>query len=193
MPDASFNSNVNNGVYTAALQTDGKIIIGGFFSSVNGQARSILSRLNADGTLDASFTLTPDSTVNTSAQQPDGKILIGGIFSNISGVARSRLARLNADGTLDMSFNWRQLRFRQGRSGHRAAAGRENNHRRLSRPLTVRLKPWRALMQTARPIRLLTRTSFPLTNLSKMFGRSPCSQTGKFCSAEVSLALRQSD
>jgi len=36
-----------------AVQTDGKIVIGGTFTSVNGTARKNIARLNADGTLDA--------------------------------------------------------------------------------------------------------------------------------------------
>src|SRR5437868_333381 len=45
----------NNWVSTTAIQSDGKIIIGGGFSSYNGAARKLIARLNADGTLDGSF------------------------------------------------------------------------------------------------------------------------------------------
>src|SRR6185436_9203420 len=42
-------------VATLALQSDGRILIGGTFTSVNGTVRSYLARLHADGSLDSSF------------------------------------------------------------------------------------------------------------------------------------------
>src|SRR6476660_7079466 len=42
-------------VSAIALQPDGKILVGGFFTSVNGTSRNQLFRLNADGSLDLSF------------------------------------------------------------------------------------------------------------------------------------------
>ncbi|MFM9006926.1 MAG: delta-60 repeat domain-containing protein, partial [Flavobacteriales bacterium] len=55
--DAGFNpgTGADNIIYATALQTDGKIIIGGQFTSYNGTTRNSIARLNADGTLDASF------------------------------------------------------------------------------------------------------------------------------------------
>ncbi len=96
------NSTIND----AALQTDGKIIIGGAFTTYNGTARNRIARLNADGSLDTSFNVGTgvNSTVNALAIQPDGKVLIGGLFSDVGGTLRNRLARLNSDGSLDASL-----------------------------------------------------------------------------------------
>ncbi|HEX3160974.1 MAG TPA: delta-60 repeat domain-containing protein, partial [Pseudolabrys sp.] len=44
--------NVVGRVYSAAVQSDGKIVIGGDFTAVNGVARSDIARLNSDGGLD---------------------------------------------------------------------------------------------------------------------------------------------
>ncbi|HVQ36065.1 MAG TPA: delta-60 repeat domain-containing protein, partial [Pyrinomonadaceae bacterium] len=92
-------------VATLALQSDGKIVIGGDFK-INGESRNGIARLNSDGSLDASF--NPGTGVNneitTLAVQPDGKIVIGGDFTQYNGVSRPRVARLNADGSLDTSF-----------------------------------------------------------------------------------------
>ena len=44
-----------NDVTALALQTDGKIVIGGSFTSFNGTARNRIARLNSDGTLDTTF------------------------------------------------------------------------------------------------------------------------------------------
>jgi uncharacterized delta-60 repeat protein len=94
-------------VYSVALQTDGKVLIGGNFTSFNGVGRNRIARLNADGSLDTSF--NPGSgagaTVRCVALQPDGKVLIGGMFTSVNGVSRNRIARLNSNGSLDTGFN----------------------------------------------------------------------------------------
>ena len=85
---------------------NGKVFIGGSFTTVAGSTRNRVARLNADGTLDATFDpgAGPDSTVNRIVPQPDGKVLIAGSFTKVSGILRPHLARLNADGTLDVTF-----------------------------------------------------------------------------------------
>ena len=50
--EAAFTASANTIVRTTTIQTDGKILLGGDFSSVNGVTRSRIARLNADGTLD---------------------------------------------------------------------------------------------------------------------------------------------
>jgi uncharacterized delta-60 repeat protein len=45
----------NDWIYAAAIQTDGKILIAGQFTTFNGVARNRLARLNADGSLDLTF------------------------------------------------------------------------------------------------------------------------------------------
>ena len=92
-------------ISASIVQPDGKMLIGGTFSSVLGQPRYNIARLNADGTLDASFNPFATGSVECMALQADGKILIGGSFTSVGGAARNRIARLNADGTADASFN----------------------------------------------------------------------------------------
>jgi uncharacterized delta-60 repeat protein len=107
--DASFNpgSGANNSVRTTAIQSDGKIIIGGSFTSVNGTSISRIARLNSDGSLDTTFNpgSGASSGVETIAIQSDGKIIIGGFFASVNGTSRSRIARLNSDGSLDTTFS----------------------------------------------------------------------------------------
>ena len=111
--DATFNlgTGANSVVRSTSIQSDGKIIIGGYFTSYNGIARNRIARLNTDGTLDTSFNpgtgvSGPFSvTVNTTSIQSDGKIIIGGEFTSYNGIARDKIARLNTDGTLDTTFN----------------------------------------------------------------------------------------
>lgn len=97
----------NDHIYSIVMQTDGKIIIGGAFSTYTGVKRNGIARLNIDGTIDTSFdpVLGTNNEINSIAVQPDGKILIGGNFTTYNGVSRNRVARLNADGTLDTTFD----------------------------------------------------------------------------------------
>jgi uncharacterized delta-60 repeat protein len=107
--DAGFTtgSGFNGTVKKMAEQTDGKIIVGGQFTSYNGTSKNRLLRLNADGTVDNSFLgFVNDGEVNAIAIQADGKILIGGTFGGVNSNGRNRIARLNADGTLDNSFSY---------------------------------------------------------------------------------------
>jgi|GEM_PF-6995658 len=93
-------------IYCMALQSDGKIMIGGTFASFNGVARANIARLNADGSVDTSF--NPGSGTNnevvTISLQSTGKIIAGGLFTTYNGAA-GRLVRLNTDGSRDTTFN----------------------------------------------------------------------------------------
>ncbi|MDQ7960901.1 T9SS type A sorting domain-containing protein [Flavobacterium lindanitolerans] len=110
--DTSFNigtgfSGAGYKVSTIAVQPDGKIIVGGWFTNYNGHARNRIVRLNADGSLDTSFNIGTgfNDAIKEIALQPDGKILATGFFTSYNGQTQNRIARLNTDGTLDASFN----------------------------------------------------------------------------------------
>jgi uncharacterized delta-60 repeat protein len=111
-----FDPNANSIVNTLALQPDGKILMGGYFTQLDPQGTGALSagyiaRINHDGTADTSFTASTNNVVRTMLLQPNGQILIGGTFTMVqptgskTQVARNYSARLNADGTLDTVFN----------------------------------------------------------------------------------------
>jgi uncharacterized delta-60 repeat protein len=96
-------------VYAAALQPDGRVLIGGSFSTIDSQARSRVARLEADGSLDSTFapgafTGGAVPVVWDLARQPDGKVLVAGSFTAVGGQARTAIARLNDDGSLDTTF-----------------------------------------------------------------------------------------
>lgn len=100
-------------VNSAALQSDGKILVGGTFSSVNGVTDPGLARLNADGSLDSGFLASGFARSNNSSRvrgivvQPDGLIVISGSFRTGTGPSLERMAvlRLNATGPVDSSFS----------------------------------------------------------------------------------------
>lgn len=104
--DTTFNpgSGANGNVYALALQPDGKILIGGEFTLVDGVPRSHLARLWPSGRLDLSFSPTVVGAVRAILVQPDGAIVIGGSFTNVNGLTRNYLARLLPDGSLDTGF-----------------------------------------------------------------------------------------
>jgi uncharacterized delta-60 repeat protein len=103
--DTSFNPGAVGLVYSLAVQADGKILVGGAFSTLGGQSRNNIGRLNANGTLDTRFNPGGSDRVNCLAVQADGKILVGGLFTTLGGQSRNYIGRLNTDGTLDTTFN----------------------------------------------------------------------------------------
>ncbi len=107
--DTTFNPGANGSVFAFAVQTDGKILVGGDFTVLGGGTRNRIARLNPDGSLDASFNPGANGIVIALALQADGKILVAGEFTGLGGGAgtttRHNLGRLNSDGTVDASFN----------------------------------------------------------------------------------------
>ncbi|MDO7884562.1 IPT/TIG domain-containing protein [Hymenobacter cheonanensis] len=115
-PDATFSTGTgatagfNNTVNSAALQADGKLLVGGFFTTYQGAPANGLIRLNPDGSPDATFNTGAGFTggkvgVNSLVVQPDGKILLGGDFTTYQGAPANGLIRLNPDGSPDATFN----------------------------------------------------------------------------------------
>ena len=107
-PDPTFAPNISGGpVYATALQSNGELVIGGNFSSINGTFRNRLARLYSNGALDTGFLNNlsgANNTVYCAVVEGDGRIVIGGSFTSVNGTARIGVARLNSNGTLDGSF-----------------------------------------------------------------------------------------
>ena len=111
--DTNFDHGANFGVLALALQGDGKILVGGYFTVLGGSTgistRNYIGRLNANSTLDPSFDPGANNGVTALAAQGDGKILVAGNFTGLGGgtgtTTRNRLGRLNPDGSLDSSFD----------------------------------------------------------------------------------------
>ena len=106
--DASFvyGTGFNGIVFSIAIQSDGKILVGGSFTDYNGTPASRIIRLNSDGSVDTSFVYGTgfDSSVFSIAIQTDGKIIIVGAFINYNGTPANRIIRFNSDGSVDTSF-----------------------------------------------------------------------------------------
>jgi hypothetical protein len=79
VPDG-FNPGANARVLSVAVQAGGKILLGGGFTTLGGQTRKYIGRLNADGTLDSGFNPGAVNWVLSLALQADEKILVGVAF-----------------------------------------------------------------------------------------------------------------
>lgn len=91
------------------IQSDGKILIGGYFDIYDGVGRKNLIRFNQDGTLDSSFSTGigtgANNYINDIVIQPNSQMIIGGYFTAYNGIVRKKIARIDVNGNLDVSFN----------------------------------------------------------------------------------------
>ena len=112
---AAPNSGANDFIAALALQPDGKIIIGGNFTSFNGYNRYHIARLNSDGTVDTTFNpgLGANGTVWSVALDAAGRVIIARRLLFVNNVNLNRVARLNADGSVDTSLTPASARMRR--------------------------------------------------------------------------------
>jgi uncharacterized delta-60 repeat protein len=94
-------------VNALARQVDGKVLVAGVFTQMDGTARSTFARVNTDGTLDTSF--DPGTGFNNPpgklVLQPDGKILAARGFASYNGTPVTGIVRINSNGSIDGTFN----------------------------------------------------------------------------------------
>lgn len=107
--DPAFNPGGSGADYQVlALTRDaqGRLLVGGTFTTFNGQPGTGIVRLTPGGTLDAGFVPTPgwgaDPRVFAVATDAADRVLVGGIFTDTT---RGNLLRLLPGGGLDPSFN----------------------------------------------------------------------------------------
>jgi len=108
-----FSGSESTFIKKSLVLDNGKVLVAGRFTSVDGHTTNDIARLNSNGTIDTSFSSPVFSTtiggdtggyINTFVTQSDGKIVVGGNFSRVSGISRAGLARLDVNGSLDTSF-----------------------------------------------------------------------------------------
>jgi uncharacterized delta-60 repeat protein len=92
-----------------ALQSDGKVVITGPFTTVAGTARAGVARLDSDGKLDLSFDpgtgIGPSGLIYDMLIDPGDKTVLAGAFEAFNGVTRHELVRLNLNGSVDPTFD----------------------------------------------------------------------------------------
>lgn len=103
-----FSSGSGGFVRDAVEQSDGKLVIVGHFTTVNGTSLGRIARLNANGSLDSTFNSEGvgfDDNALVLKLLSDGSFLVGGIFGGYSGSIVNELVKLNSDGSLNTSFS----------------------------------------------------------------------------------------
>lgn len=112
--DTSFGGyTINAGAPSVHVQSDGKILVGGWWFEIPGHAwggSGGLIRLNSNGTLDTNFVPdqqgpNPGGGVYSIDTDSAGRAIIGGGFTDYDSVSRRGIARVLPDGKLDTSFN----------------------------------------------------------------------------------------
>ena len=115
--NSDFSSSSSTFINKSLVLGDGKVLVAGRFTTIDGHTTNDIARFNSNGTIDTSFAAPMFSGsnfsggdtagwINTFVTQSDDKILVGGNFVRVGegGDARRGIARLNANGTLDTSF-----------------------------------------------------------------------------------------
>lgn len=102
--DGGFQGGADGDIITAAIQADGKIIVGGIFTSVsstNGtHLRTNIARFNADGTVDTGWFPSVDGPVYSLAIEASGTLLVGGNFTTVNAATLfSHICRLDLTNT----------------------------------------------------------------------------------------------
>jgi uncharacterized delta-60 repeat protein len=108
--DTTFNIGTgvaSNQLTSVVIQSDGKYIVGGNYTTYSGSSSVRLTRINTNGTLDATFNTGAGSNgfIYATPIQSDGKIIVVGAFTSYSGSVVSNILRLNTNGTIDATFN----------------------------------------------------------------------------------------
>ena len=99
---------LNNIVFDAHVQDDGRVVVGGTFTAYSALTTNRLTRLLSDGTLDmayrAAFTGGCDGTVQDIAADSSGRIVAVGAFANAGGSAAGGIVRVGTTGAVDATF-----------------------------------------------------------------------------------------
>ncbi len=119
----TFSGSSNDYCTSGALQSDGKIVVGGWGPD-GGNDKFLLARIDTDGTLDTTFGGNDTGMMTTSLCdvmsdcgsgvssalrrleiQPDGKIVVGGSYDTDGADTDFVVARYTTDGDLDTTFS----------------------------------------------------------------------------------------
>jgi uncharacterized delta-60 repeat protein len=107
--DTGFDNSTgfNNRVWSITIDSNGKIYVGGDFTTYKGVTENKIIRLNPDGSKDTGFDNSAgfNDSVRAITIDSNGKIYVGGNFTTYKGVSANRIIRLNADGSKDTGFD----------------------------------------------------------------------------------------
>jgi uncharacterized delta-60 repeat protein len=101
----AFNAQIN--ALAEQSSGGGYILVGGAFTTIAGNTKNRIVRLNMNGSIDNTFasgTGIDGESVEDIVFQSDGKIILGGSFTTYDGVSAVDIVRLNTDGSRDNTF-----------------------------------------------------------------------------------------
>lgn len=104
----------NDSVECIAVNNQGKIFIGGRFTTFNQQSKRGIIGLNEDGSVNTSFNVGTGllfGWVRAIVIKEDGKVIIGGDLSSYNGSETGAAIQINIDGTLDTEFQLGSAEF----------------------------------------------------------------------------------
>jgi len=100
----SFDPNMDNRVFSLALDASGNLYVGGWFSTIGGSTtRSYIAKFDNTGAL-TSFDPNLNGHVYALAFDTIGNLYVGGSFRTVGGKSHNRLAKFDTAGVF-MSFN----------------------------------------------------------------------------------------
>lgn len=145
--DDGFDPSPDDVVIVTLVLKSGKLFVAGRFSTIAGQSRAGIARLNLDGRVDPTFANVAiiGGDVSFVLEQADGALVIAGDFTQVGATPRMGMARLLSNGTLDPAFAptvtglvWAMTNDRNGR----VLLGGEFTHvNGVARPFLARLNP----------------------------------------------------
>lgn len=104
--DTNMAVQFSSSISSIAIQSDSRILVGGYSSAVPGRPRSGLVRLEPGGAFDVEFRQDFPGFISGIHPLPDGKILVSG-DRLVSSTTQRRyfLFRIQSDGTIDETFD----------------------------------------------------------------------------------------
>jgi uncharacterized delta-60 repeat protein len=90
-----------------ALQADGKLLVGGFFTTYSGVSKNRIVRLNSNGTIDNSYSIGSGFSGGGVYQiklKSNGQAIVVGEFTGYNGSSTNRIAQLTTAGGLVYDF-----------------------------------------------------------------------------------------
>jgi uncharacterized delta-60 repeat protein len=112
--DTTFNigTGFNLPINAVKVQNDGKILVGGLFTTYTGGTYNRIIRLNSDASVDTTFSAGTGFSIITGNFGPsdilvdsNSKILVVGQFTGYNGSSVGYIVRLNSDGSVDNTFS----------------------------------------------------------------------------------------
>jgi uncharacterized delta-60 repeat protein len=100
-------ANFNGSVYTIVERSDGKLFVGGDFTSANSIQAYRIILLTANGATDSNFSpfYGCNGPILAILPEEDGRVIVGGAFSSIGpGLTRNNFGRFTSGGNYDATF-----------------------------------------------------------------------------------------